>query len=602
MTKTNLFKRFFSWVKKHKIKSILILVFILLGGYWIKNSLADDGSLPEYTLSMAKMGSIVETVTGSGQVSASNQTDIQSLVSGTIKSINVSVGQKVKAGDLIAVIDSSNALISLENSRIAYAKITQPAKQADISITKNNLEKSYDSAFNSVASVFLDLPSLMSGMKDLLYSQDGYLSNQNSTSLTSTSNTYRQTTEKSYDIALEKYQRVMKEYETLNRSSETNRLDILLINTYGMIKSIAEATTNAQNAINFISTSQPNYKAGTLSTTLSNVTSWADQANSNVSSIVVAQNTILSSKKALDELLIGNDELDIRSSLLSLEQAQKTYENYFIRAPYDGIIGRIPVNIYGQAGSGTVIATIIGEQKIANISLNEIDASKVKVGQNVKIEFGAIDDISATGTVTVVDQIGTVSSGVVSYGVKITINTQDERIRPGMSANTTITTFQKDNVLVIPSSAIKNDSNGSYILTLDRETIRANTPSMSLSSNSTGNNAGTTSRINYRLSSSTKISSTTNQNRLPSNQANGSGFGNRSLTIRTDVAPSKITIISGKSDDTNTEIKSGLNPGEFVITKTVSNTSNKTSSTAPSILGGVGSRPGSGSLRTTMPR
>ena len=155
-----------------------------------------------------------------------------------------------------------------------------------------------------------------------------------------------------------------------------------------------------------------------------------------------------------------------KSQQLSLQQAQQTYDNYFIRAPFAGTIGLIPVTVYGQAGNGTSIATIISDQMLATLSLNEVDAANVKTGDPVSVTFNAINNFTATGTVAEIDQVGTVSSGVVAYGVKVAINTADSRILPGMSVNAAITTFELDNVLTVPSTAVKTSGNKSYVMVL----------------------------------------------------------------------------------------------------------------------------------------
>ncbi|MFA6295414.1 MAG: HlyD family efflux transporter periplasmic adaptor subunit, partial [Candidatus Paceibacterota bacterium] len=351
--------------------------------------------------------------------------------------------------------------------------------------------------------------------------------------------------------AVNKYELSLQEFKSLTRSSATSSIDTMMANTYNTIKAISEAVTYAQNAISYIRSVEPNYNSSTASTVATNINTWASKANSDLGSLVSAQNSIVSNNSTLQNLIAGSDALDIRSSQLSLEQARRTYDNYFIRAPYDGIIGRIPVNVFGQAGSGTTIATIIGQQKIASISLNEVDAAKVKVDQDVNITFDAIDGLNATGKISVVDQIGTVSNGVVAYAVKVAINTDDPRIKPGMSVNTSIITKKLENVLIVPSSAVKTQGPIKYVQTLD--------PSL----------------LNNLTSSSTR----------------------RSVLISTAETPIMIKVTIGESDDTNIEITKGLNLGQLIITKTTAGSSVQTT-TAPSILSSFGgARPGA--VRTT---
>lgn len=109
------------------------------------------------------------------------------------------------------------------------------------------------------------------------------------------------------------------------------------------------------------------------------------------------------------------------------------------------------------------MATIITKQKIAKISLNEIDAAKVKIGQKTTLTFDALPEVTITGKIIDVDTVGTVSQGVVSYGVKIVLDSDDERIKPGMSVTADIITDAKPDILVLPNSAIKSQAGTYYV-------------------------------------------------------------------------------------------------------------------------------------------
>ena len=408
-----------------------------------------------------------------------------------------------------------------------------------------------------------------------------------------------------FDLANTQYQTVLQEYKALLRTSATSTILQTLSDTYSLAKSVANTLQSAQNTITFITTSQPNYLTKDAATAQGNVTTWSNSINGDVSSLLSAQTGIASAENSLTNLVVGADPLDVQSQQLSLQQAQQTYDNYFIRAPFAGTIGLIPVNVYGQAGNGTSIATIISDQMMATLSLNEVDAAKVRTGDPVSVTFNAINNFTATGTVAEIDQVGTVSSGVVAYGVKVAINTADERILPGMSVNASITTFELDNVLTVPSTAVKTSGNRSYVQVLASSTV-----SQYLATLATNSGFGTTTNANRagRSFASTtgsfaggNFGSTTGAS-ASSTFVRGSGsYGayagtggangatSRTTTITTGAAPTNEVVVVGQSDDTNTQIVSGLNPGDWVIVKTVA-ASSQTASTAaaPSLLSSLG--------------
>ena len=563
MKKHSIWSRTIATLNRRKFTILAIVIVCVIGGYKIYGAAKIANAEPQYVLSPVHIGSIIQSVTGTGQVSASNQTDIQSQVSGTITSIKVAVGQAVTAGELLATIDSKNASITLQNAKLSYAKLVEPAKVTDLSNSQNSIDQSYTNAYNAAASIYPDMPSIVAGMKDLLYGQAGFISDQKASYLNSSARTYRDTAGQEYDAAVNLYQISLAEFKSTNRTAATSSIDKMLADTYTAIKAMSKAVSDAQVALTFITTTQPDYYPSVAPTAQSNVKSWSSQTNSDLSALASAQNSIETSQNAHTTLLTGADTYDIQQSKLSLQQSQQTYDNYFIRAPYDGIIGRIPVNVYGQAGGGTVMATIIGKDKIATISFDEVDAAKVQNGQPVNITFDAIDNFTATGTVTQIDQVGIVTQGVVSYSVKIKINTVDDRIKPGMSVSTTIITNQKDGVVVVPSAAIKTTNGKSYVQVFDPSKLNVSTP-----------NASTTRA--YSSQSGRQFASSTQ---------------NKTMTISSATPPAQFAITTGLSDDTNTEIVSGLNRGQLIVTRTIAASATKTTAT-PTLFSTMGARTG----------
>lgn len=557
-------------IKAHKFWSLAVVLAVAVGAYGIYKSASTADAGPQYAIARVHTGTITQTVTGTGQVSAARQLDITSEVSGTIETIPIKVGQTVRAGQLLATIDDDDAADSLESAKIAYQKLIQPPTATELGNAENSLTKAYSDGFNSAATAFLDLPDIMTGMKNLLYGQNTFLSDQQSSYLISSVREYRDTAGRSYDRANNEYGKVLLEYKSLSRSSATSSVEQLLENTYSLTKNAAAALQDAQNAITYIMKVQPDYQESLAASAAADVNAWSSTINGAVTNLLSAKNSIESTENSLRDLLAGVDELDIQSQLLSLRQQEKNYQNYFIRAPFDGIIGRIPVNIYEKAGSGTVIATILGNQKIATISLNEIDAAKVKAGQEVAITFDAIDDLAAVGTVSEVDLVGTVTQGVVTYNVKIAIETDDQRILPGMSVGVTITTKRNPNVLVVPSSTVKIQGNRSFVHVIDNPPV----PQLSTSTDSRSASSTFAARQNG-IASSTRS--------FPA--GNGSS---QTLTVSSAFTPREVTVTTGDADDANTEITSGLSGGEWVVTRTIAATDSSQTASAPNILQSVG--------------
>lgn len=129
----NLIKRAFTacWHARWWVKVIIILV-ILLGAWFIKKHYVSAPSLPPYKVAKVERGDIADLVEASGPINPVNTTQIGALVSGEILKIYVDYNSEVKKGDLMAVIDQTQILASLEEAKASLSS----AKQSLASATK----------------------------------------------------------------------------------------------------------------------------------------------------------------------------------------------------------------------------------------------------------------------------------------------------------------------------------------------------------------------------------------------------------------------------------------------------------------------------------
>jgi len=96
--------------------------------------------------------------------------------------------------------------------------------------------------------------------------------------------------------------------------------------------------------------------------------------------------------------------------------------------------------------------------------ISEDYAARVSTGQTVHIVFDSLKDMTFTGKIETVDTVGKVSYGMVTYGVRIAVNDISPLIKPNMTATLTIQTLRKDNVLIVPNSAIITRDGKAYVI------------------------------------------------------------------------------------------------------------------------------------------
>ncbi|HOZ36751.1 MAG TPA: HlyD family efflux transporter periplasmic adaptor subunit [bacterium] len=575
-------KKFFAKLIAHKIRTLFLLIIICVAGYYAYQKFHTTATITSYVLASAEKGTLITSVSGTGQISASSQVDVKAQASGEITSLSIKIGQEVKSGALLAQLDASDAYknvrdakTALETAKLELEEALKPSDeltllQAEGSLlqaeqsqktAEDNLAKSYEDGFNTVSNAFLELPNIIAGLRDVLYS---YSYNQNQANMDYYADsakyfdtkilTYRDDAKTAYEQARTAYDVNFSTYKTVSRTSDQATIESLISQTYETTRFISEATKSANNLIQFYQdkfTSRGLTPQSLAATQLTSLNSYSSKINTHLSNLLSAQNnipgykddiadaerTIREKKLSLEDVKAGTDELSIRAKRIAVQQktdalvsAQETLADYSVRAPFDGLIAEVNVKKGDTISSGSSVATIITKQSIAEIPLNEVDVAKVKVGQKANLTFDAIEDLTLTGSVAEIDTLGAASSGVVSYTVQIAFDTQDERIKPGMSVSANIILSAKTDVLLVPSTAVKTVGGEFYV-----ELV------------------GNDGSFDLATAQSTGVILTT--------------------------APIKQTITVGSSDDINTEITSGVETGDLLVVRTISSGASKKTTT-----------------------
>lgn len=565
-------------IKAHKIISSIVAIIVLWVVYTVYGNLTSTTAQPRYVLGTVTKGTIVASVSGSGQVSALSQLDLKPKAAGDVTAVYAQAGQTVYAGQPLAQIDATTAKQSIADaeSTLAQAKLQYQKDQSQapidyqksldsLSSAKTDLATTYNDTFNTLSNAFLDLPSAVTGMQNTLYGFDLSTSKsqwnvdvfRNYSTTADTIKIFADIAERDYKIARPKYDQSVLDYKTLTRYSDTATLEKQLTSSIDTTTAIAQALQSELNMLDAVvddATTNNRPVSATITTMRTNTRNYLATANTNLSAFLSQQKSLNTIKQTIsdDQNAItlyqignptGNNPISLQSSQYSIADQERKLQklkddlaNYTVTAPFAGTLATFTVKQFDSVSTGTSVGTLITSQKIAELSLNEVDAAKVSVGQKVTLTFDAIDGLTLTGKVAEVDAAGTVSSGVVSYSIKIGFDTQDTRIKSGMTVNAAIQTAVKQDVLVVPSSAIKTTGGSSY--------AQVFTPALTVTN-------GTQGELSATL-------------------------------------PTQVPVTTGISDDTNVEILTGLTEGEQIVTRTItSKTTTATATTARTTGGGA---------------
>ena len=563
-----------SFFTRHKFWSIVVLVALLAVGWWEWGNATSTTGQTRYMLGSATEGTIISSVSGSGQVAADQQLDLKPQVSGQITYIGVTPGQKVAAGTLIAEIDSTDAQkavrdaqanltsaqLSLQKLQEAATTLTLIQQQNSIDQAKQSLLTQYQSSYTDMTSTFLDLPAIITALQDVNLGNEAaspgvqwnidYYRDQ-ALRFNTQATSYRDTAYRDYLAARDSYNQTFSDFQSLGATPSQASIESMLTETQTTTALMATAAKSSYDLIQFYSDQltqnglAPRPIAATqiaslntyqskLQTHITTLLSDENSLTNSKNSITVAEQTLAQTQQGTDPLDLQSAQLNVTKSQNALQDAQDTLAKYYVRAPFAGTIASVAANKFDQAGSGTTIATIVTSKQLAELSVNEVDAAKIKLGDKATLTFDAINNLTLTGTVAEIDPVGTVTQGVVSYDVKISFDAQNAQIKPGMTVNATIQTDVQQNTLLVPQSAVKTQSGQSYVL--------AFVPPIASST--------------VMLAGSTGVLSPT--------------------------APQQIPVTTGISDDTNIQILSGLTAGEQIVTRMVTGSTASAATTASS--------------------
>lgn len=177
-------------------------------------------------------------------------------------------------------------------------------------------------------------------------------------------------------------------------------------------------------------------------------------------------------KALYDKELVSGNEYD--TALLSLRQAESTYAQRkeavskaqtnlgyaIITSPIDGIIiskaveeGQTVAASYSTPTLFTIAQDLTDMRVIADV--DEADIGEVEVGQRVSFTVDAYPGETFEGKVTQVRLEATTESNVVTYEVVISASNKDLKLKPGLTANVTIFTLERNNIVSVPTKALR---------------------------------------------------------------------------------------------------------------------------------------------------
>ncbi len=399
-----------------KRRSVVILVLVLvlaasacLGYRWWRATRAG----PSAGLQTARVerGSLVATVDAVGTVRAAGSVSLVFQTSGQVRQVLVKEGQKVRAGEVIALLDPTDAELQVEqaeaNLEVARARLEQ--------VRKGPLPEEVAAARAALASAEESLRTLQAGA--------------DATDL---------------EIARLRWEQAKDQLW----AAQANRDSVA-----GMPMS-PQANLDAARA---------QVASAEMAAEIARLQYEKAQAGPRPADIRVAEAQVAQARASYARLLSTPSAEDIRmaegqvmQAEVALKQARHRLDQTRLVAPFDGTVTRLSAEPGQVVGPSTAIATLSRSDLLEVVAdLPEVDVARVHIGQQVQITLDALPDQALAGVVADVAPAGASIQGVVSFPVTIRFDQVPPAVRPGMTANVSIISERRDDVLLVPTRAVR---------------------------------------------------------------------------------------------------------------------------------------------------
>lgn len=500
----------------------LLLAAIIAVVFFILRSKNDPSE--QYTTETVKRGDLTQTVSSTGKVESASETNLNFRVGGQLRNIYVKAGDSVTAGQLLANLSAAQAASAAAAARAAVAqaqadlaKVVAGARVEDLAVTQAKLEQAQAdlaSKKNALEQTSKENEQNILSLKEQALnraSESVFLGSEaledideiiNNASYEDQLKIYTF----SYQTATDSFDRAQISWNALNsrvpgystRQTEAelvellnattvflNDLDRALGDTFSLLAKVAAGGSISQTSLDTfksdINTDQTNTatKIAAVQTAKANLQTKGveyqnslEQAESNVTK---AKAALKVAQAELSLKLAGplSYELDlarakVNQAQANLQKALADLGDYSLRAPVDGLISKINFAKGEYVGTG---AAVISEIGISNLEIKvdapEADIAKIKTGQIASITLDAFtDNRELRGRVTFIDPAETIINDVVYYKVKVSFEQKEDEVKSGMTANVTILTKSRQNVLYIPSRAILEKNNSRFVRVL----------------------------------------------------------------------------------------------------------------------------------------
>lgn len=168
---------------------------------------------------------------------------------------------------------------------------------------------------------------------------------------------------------------------------------------------------------------------------------------------------------------ITDSTLSYKSAKISMEQTEKTLDDYKITSPINGTVitkNSKAGDTIDKTNSSTTMMVVADISKLKfELAIDELDVRKVKEGQEVMITCDAVPDETFTGIITNVSVEGVATNGVTTYAAQVEIP-EPGSLQPSMNVDASVIVESANDVLMVPTADITTIGNRNFVFVKDK--------------------------------------------------------------------------------------------------------------------------------------
>ena len=448
-------------IVRRVVKTVVVLAVVVGAGlFGLKAYIqkqAENSDSETYSRALVTRGAMEETVYGTGTTSARNQTNVLAGADGTLTDLRVSIGDEVKAGDILAVLTNADLDDEITDLEFDLWELDDTIQDTGTGSKVTTVEAPaagrvmaiYANVGDDALAVFRREGALA------IISTDGRMKVELSD------------VDASVGVALNDKLTVTGEDFT----AEGTVVDLTRQGT-SLTLTIQDDTLPMGETVTVATADGVVLGTGTLEVNkpmaVSSYGGTIESVRTEVGKTVKRADTLFKLTDSPITLTLENLRLQRESANKSLEEAKEKRENLIVIAPCDGTIATLNVSEGDEITDGTLIGSILeGEDMNLTIAVDELDVVEVAVGQKVKITVDALSDAEMDGEVYKIAPVGSNSGGVTTYDVELTFDAAGSGVRSGMNATGEITVASADDTLYVPVEALMTIGNDTYLMVED---------------------------------------------------------------------------------------------------------------------------------------